>query len=149
MTPREKDILKILQSEFPVASEHPFRIVAGRLGCDEASLLREISALKKKGLIRRIGAVINATRLGYKGVLVAARVLEKNIAKAAAFVNAFPNVSHNYIRDAEYNLWFTFSAKTKKEANNFLLKLKKHKAIEDVMVLPSEKTVKINAEFNI
>jgi len=139
-------ILKTLQSDFPI-SKNPYQALADKLGMDEAALIDEIKLLKRKGYVRRIGAVASASRLGYKSTLIAARLGKAFMSRNIAFINAHENVTHNYLRDAKYNVWFTFSAKTKKEIEKFIRIFKKRRGVEEVLSLPAQKTFKIKAEF--
>lgn len=139
-------ILKTLQSDFPL-TKNPYRVLAGKLGMDEAALITEIKLLKRKGYVRRIGAAASAAHLGYKSALIAARLGKTFMGRNIAFINAHENVTHNYLRDAKYNVWFTFSAKTKKEIENFIRVFKKRRGVIDVLSLPAKKTFKIKAEF--
>ena len=141
-------ILKTLQSDFPLTI-NPYQVLAGKLGMDETALIAEIKHLKRKGYVRRIGAVASASRLGYKSTLIGARLEKAFISPNITFINAFEFVTHNYLRDAKYNVWFTFSAKTKKEIESFISILKKRKGVIDVLSLPAKKTFKIKAEFRI
>ncbi len=139
-------ILKTLQSDFPL-TKNPYQMLAAKLGMDEAALIAEIKLLKRKGYVRRIGAVASASRLGYKSTLIAARLEKAFMRRNIAFINAYENVTHNYLRDAKYNVWFTFSAKTKKEIERFIRIFKKRRGVVDVLSLPAKKTFKIKAEF--
>ena len=146
MNRKEKSILTTIQSDFPL-TRYPYRDMARRLGMPEERLLKKIAVLKKNGTIRRIGAVVCARHVGYTSVLVSARVAAASIPAVAGFVNAFANVSHNYVRENDFNLWCTFSAKTQREINAFSAALKRQRGVSAVMVLPARKTFKINAEF--
>lgn len=42
--------------------------------------------------------------------LIAAHIEEDKISAVADAVNSLPNVSHNYLRNHHYNLWFTLKA---------------------------------------
>jgi DNA-binding Lrp family transcriptional regulator len=53
--------------------------------------------------------VFDTRSLGYESVLVAAKVAPVKIEQAAAAINEHPGVSHNYLRTADYNLWFTLA----------------------------------------
>ncbi len=143
----EKEILKELQSHFPVEVK-PYQVIADQLGMKEEVVLAKVKELKSKGIIRRLGAVFASKELGYQSVLIALKVAEKNIEGIAAYINSFDNVTHNYLRDDPYNIWFTFSGKTKKEINDFTEELKNNKRIDSVLVLPATKMVKLNAVFN-
>ena len=146
MNQKEKQLLKILQSEFPL-TQRPYQSVARKLKITENLLIEKIKDLKSKGTIRRIGATINPKQIGYKSMLIAVCVEEEKIDAIAKFINSSARVSHNYLRGTEYNIWFTFSAKTKKEINEFISKLKKKKGVRKILPLPSEKEIKIKAEF--
>ncbi|MCP4649036.1 MAG: Lrp/AsnC family transcriptional regulator [PVC group bacterium] len=146
MNPKEKKLLKILQSEFPVTI-NPYREIARKLKLSEDELIKKIKSFKLRGIIRRVGGSVNAKQLGFKSVLVAVQVREDNVTKVAEFISDSDNVSHNYLRKDEYNVWFTFSARTIKQMNDFLSKLKRKRGVVDVLVLPQKKEFKINAEF--
>ena len=139
-------VLKILQSDFPLTI-NPFQTMALKLGIDEQMLLAQIKLLKNQGYVRRIGAVVSAAHLGYKSTLICSRIDKKFMKENIAFINSHEAVTHNYLRDAKHNVWFTFSAKTKKEIEKFISIFKKRKGIISVLSLPAKKTFKINAEF--
>lgn len=141
-----KKILKILQSDFPL-TKRPYLVLADRLGIKEPELILRIKQLHKNGTIRRIGAVASARHLGYKNVLLGVKVLPKKIKETVCFINSYENVTHNYLRNSTYNIWLTFSAKTKKEINDFIRRLKRRKGVKDILILPSKKVFKIKAEF--
>ncbi len=146
MNQKEKEILKILQSDFPVV-ENPYQVLAKRIGLSPKQLIAKIKKFKQEKIIRRVGAVTSAKHLGYKSLLIAACVKPQFVEKTALFISSFENVTHNYLRKAEYNLWFTFSAKTKKEITAFIDNLKKRRGVEEVLCLPATQTFKIKAEF--
>ncbi len=146
MNQREKEILRKLQSEFPVCAK-PYEELSRQLGMSQASLRKKIILLKRQGRIRRIGAVIDAGRMGYQSVLIGACVRQGFTIPVVKFINSFPNVTHNYLRDDEYNLWFTFSSGNKKEMDRFISGFRKKRGIYDVLVLPSVWVVKLNADF--
>ena len=47
--------------------------------------------------------------LGYSSMLVAAKVDPEHPWRAAKIINSHPGVSHNYLRDHDFNLWFTIA----------------------------------------
>ncbi|MBP9561624.1 MAG: Lrp/AsnC family transcriptional regulator, partial [Syntrophorhabdaceae bacterium] len=64
----DRSILNIIQEAFPV-ERRPFRVIGEMLGLDEETVLERIRVLKKKGIIRRIGPILERKRLGYESVL--------------------------------------------------------------------------------
>jgi DNA-binding Lrp family transcriptional regulator len=144
----DKKILNILQKEFPL-EEQPFLIVGRRCGISEEETIRRVQKMKDDGIIRRIGAVFDGAKLGRVSTLCAARVPEEKISGFVAVVNANKNVTHNYRRDHEYNIWFTVSAADAKELEQFLDKLKKKTGVADILDMRAVRTFKINASFEL
>ena len=144
----DKKILNILQKEFPLEDE-PFLIVGKHCGISEDETIRRIRKMKDKGIIRRIGAVFDGAKLGRVSTLCAARVSEGKIDNFVAVVNANKNVTHNYRRDNEYNIWFTVSAANAKELEKFLKDVKEKTGVTDILDMRTLRTFKINASFDL
>jgi siroheme decarboxylase len=144
----DKKLLNILQKEFPL-EEQPFLVVAQRCGISEEEVLSRIQRMKDEGIIRRIGAVFDGAKLGHVSTLCAARVPEDKIAVFVQAVNAGKNVTHNYRRNHECNIWFTVSATTTEELESFLANIKKKTGITDILDMRAVKTFKIDASFDI
>ena len=104
----------MLQEDLPICWQ-PFDDLAKYLGTEEKTLLHQAEQLKKMGVIRRIAAFINYRALGLISTLIAAHVPQENIQAVAKAVNALENVSHNYLRQHHYNLWFTLQAPSTRE----------------------------------
>ena len=145
-------ILNTIQRDFPIEAR-PYQALAKRLNQDhglaltEAEVLNRVNSLKSRKFIRRLGAVFNATSLGYRSTLCAARVPEAQLEAFSALVNRAPQVTHNYLRSDDLNVWFTFTANTPSELTEFLQRLKKESGVTDIFVLESEKLFKIKVDF--
>ena len=144
----DKKILNILQKEFPL-EEQPFLIVAQRCGISEEEALSRIQKMKDDGIIRRIGAVFDGAKLGRVSTLCAARVPKEKLENFVNIVNANKGVTHNYLRDNEYNVWFTVSAVTAEELEAFLADVKKKTGVTDIQDMRAVRTFKINASFDV
>ena len=144
----DKKILNILQKEFPL-EERPFQIVAERCGLTEEEALGRIQKMKDDGIIRRIGAVFDGAKLGRVSTLCAARVPLDKLEKFVSVVNANKGVTHNYLRDNEYNVWFTLNAATADQMELFLADLKKKTGITDILDMRAVRTFKIDATFEV
>ena len=142
----DKEILRFIQEEFPL-SNRPFADIGGRLGLSESELISRIAALKDGGVIRRVGAVLDAKSVGVATVLCAARVDRERIEEVAGIVNSFRQVTHNYERDGDYNLWFTVWGKDGKELEHTIGDIETKAGIS-VTRLPAVKTYKIRAVFD-
>jgi DNA-binding Lrp family transcriptional regulator len=144
----DKKILNILQKEFPL-TERPFQIVAGECGISEDEALSRIQKLKDDGIIRRIGAVFDGAKLCRVSTLCAARVPQEDLENFVNAVNVSKGVTHNYLRDNEYNVWFTLNAATARELESFLLDLKEKTGITDILDMRAVRTFKIDATFEV
>jgi DNA-binding Lrp family transcriptional regulator len=144
----DKKILNILQKEFPLV-EQPFRIVAEKCGISEDETISRVQKMKDEGIIRRIGAVFDGAKLGRVSTLCAARVPAEKIDSFVQIVNTDKNVTHNYRRDNEYNIWFTVSAATAEELEEFLAYVKKKTGVTDILDMRAVRTFKINASFDV
>jgi DNA-binding Lrp family transcriptional regulator len=83
----------------------PFRPVAKRLGYSEAQVLSTLKIYRKRGLLRRFGAMLAHKNIGLKtNALVAWDVPAKRINSVAAVLAGFPQVTHCYLRNS-YSFW--------------------------------------------
>jgi len=144
----DKKILNILQKEFPL-EEQPFLIVGERCGISEDETINRVLKMKEEGIIRRIGAVFDGAKLGRVSTLCAASVPEEKIESFVAVVNANKNVTHNYRRDHEYNIWFTVSAASAKELEKFIKDVKEQTGVTDILDMRAVRTFKIDASFDV
>ena len=144
----DREIVNEIQSHFPLRSR-PFREVGKKLRLSEKEVLLRVSRLKKEGIIRRIGANFNSRRLGFTSTLCAAKVPEDKLADFIETVNRYPGVTHNYERDGDYNIWFTFIGESTKTIDQALEEIKAGTGINDLISLPAEKIFKIRVDFEV
>jgi len=141
-------ILNRIQSDFPL-TPRPYLTIAEDLGLSEDDVLNRLKRLKKEGFIRRIGGNFVPEKLGFISTLCAARVPEDKIDSFAAIVNQYPGVTHNYQRNNEFNIWFTFISPSMDEINENLDRIRLETGINDIINLPATKVFKIKAQFNL
>ena len=144
----DKKILNIVQKEFPVVAE-PFKVVAERVGITEDEVLERISRLKQEGIIRRIGAVFDSKKMGFVSTLCAAQVPEEKLKAFVEVVNSYAGVTHNYRRDYEYNVWFTFIAPDEETLEKSLAEIRETTGVIDIISMPAVRTFKIDATFEL
>ncbi|MFN3471272.1 MAG: Lrp/AsnC family transcriptional regulator, partial [Aquificaceae bacterium] len=100
--------IKVIQEEIPVV-ERPYLEIGKSLGMKEDEVIKAIEKLKEDKVIRQISPIYDTKMLGYDSSLVALRVKQEHIERAASFINTHPGVSHNYERTHDFNLWFTIA----------------------------------------
>jgi len=148
MDATDRTILNRIQSDFPIASR-PYRVIAEDLGLDEDELLERLRRLKKRGIIRRIGGNFSPDKLGFVSTLCAARVPEDRIDLFSRVVNRYAGVTHNYQRDNEFNIWFTFIAPSMEEIRRNIKEISRETGITDILNMPATRVFKIRAHFNL
>jgi len=142
----DRRLLNIIQEDFPL-SRKPFDAIGEMLGITGEEALKRTQSLAETGIIRRIGAIFDSKRLGYVSTLAAAKVPEDKIRKTVEVINSYPEVTHNYERDFEYNLWFTIICESSERMENIIEEIKAKTGISDMRSLPAERTFKIKVEF--
>jgi DNA-binding Lrp family transcriptional regulator len=145
---KDRAILNRIQSDFPVASK-PYRVIADELGLNEAEVIERVRRLKEVGIIRRIGGNFVPGKLGYVSTLCAARVPADQVARFADAVNRHPGVTHNYLRENSYNVWFTFIAPSTEEIEAKLREISTETGITEILNLPATHVFKIKAQFDV
>ena len=141
-------ILNRIQSDFPL-TPRPYLTIAEDLGLSEDDVLNRLKRLKKEGFIRRIGGNFVPEKLGFISTLCAARVPEDKINSFAAIVNRYSGVTHNYQRNNEFNIWFTFIAPSMDEIHENLDRIRLETGINNIINLPATKVFKIKAQFDL
>jgi len=148
MDDMDKIILREIQSSFPIVPR-PYRELGRRFGLQESEVLERVGRLKAEGIIRRIGGNFNSKSLNFTSTLCAAKVPEEKMDTFVQVVNRYPGVTHNYLRNHEYNVWFTFIAPNILYIDNALKEISKDSGVSEILNLPAVKTFKIKVDFEI
>ena len=143
----DKKILNLTQLDFPLDA-HPFKVLANKIGITEEEVISRMQRLHDEGAVRRIGPIINSKGTGRVGTLVALKAPEDQIDQIAEKINSYPEVSHNYLRPGEYNVWFTLSAPNREPLDEILNELKKEVKCP-MMDMPTTHLFKIGVNFKI
>jgi DNA-binding Lrp family transcriptional regulator len=105
----DKKLLNLMQGSFAL-TERPFAHVAQLAGLEEADVMARVQRLLDGRIIREITPIFDTRALGYSSMLVAAKVDPEVPHRAAKIINSHPGVTHNYLRNHDFNLWFTIAA---------------------------------------
>jgi siroheme decarboxylase len=104
----DKRLLNLMQGSFPL-SRRPYEHVASLSGISEDAAIARVKELIEHRIIRQVTPIFDTRALGYSSMLVAARVDPENPWRAARIINEHPGVSHNYLRNHDFNIWFTIA----------------------------------------
>jgi len=143
-------ILQALQNQFPLA-EKPYDVLAQKLQITPDELWNRIERMIKGGLIRRIGVSIDSGKIGFNSTLAAVSVPAGEVEKASDIIAAFGEVTHSYLRNSEFNIWFTIIAADEKRIEDILKQIQIKLSLKDLQVLnlPAKRFFKLDARFNI
>ncbi len=115
-------IMRATQAGLPLVSE-PYQLLSAQLNLPVDVIMARLRAMQQNGVIRRIGAVPNHYRLGYRfnGMSVW-NVPDEHIDTLGEQVGKLPFVSHCYHRPRHlpfwhYNLFAMVHGRTQEEVN--------------------------------
>lgn len=146
ISPREKQLLDIIQDDFPVV-DRPFKIIGDKIDMSERDVIENIFTLTDNGIIRVFGPVFDPGRLGYVSTLGAAQVETDRIAEVAAALLDITEITHNYVRENELNMWFTVTARTQAIKTRILSFVKSLPGVSTSVDFPTVTRYKISAVF--
>ncbi len=147
--PPDLRLLEALQDNFPLA-RRPWRVIGDRIGMPEGEVLRRVRRLTDEGIILTISPILESARIGLlASTLIGMRVSPNMVNGCASVINQEPGVSHNYLRDHTYNLWFTLAARDSaalhRSADGIIARTGLSQA--DYLDLPAVRRFKIGVRF--
>ncbi len=121
-------MLDAWQRGFPLVPR-PFAEVGEAFGLAEAEVISRFAAAQAHGIIGRIGAVVQPNTVA-ASTLAALAVPEERLEEVAAIVSAQPEVTHNYEREHELNLWFVITAADRDHVRAVLSRIREQTGLE-------------------
>lgn len=145
-----RKLLGLLQETVPFVPR-PFREIGKACGMGEDEVIAELKRLKEEHIIRQISAIFDTRSLGYASSLVAARVAPEQLDAAVEVINSHPGVSHNYLRNHDFNLWYTIAVAPTSQLGleDTVDKLHELSGAQTTRLLPTLKLFKIGVRFDV
>ena len=147
LTSLQRKLLQTIQSDFPIVSR-PYQELAQQVGASESEVIETIRQLCEQRVIRDFAPVFDYRRLGCAGTLAAVSVPAEQVDQVAAVINAYPEVTHSYLRDHRYNLWFTVIAPSEEHLRHLLTEIEAEGGCPPLQALPTQHVFKINVAFD-
>jgi DNA-binding Lrp family transcriptional regulator len=146
----DRRLLNLMQGSFPIAAR-PYQHVAGLAGVEEQEVMARVQRLLDKRIIRQVTPIFDTRALGYSSMLVAAKVDPEHPHRASQVINEHPGVSHNYLRNHDFNLWFTIATEpdSKLGLDGTLEVLARESGASSVRQLPTLKLFKIRMDLEM
>lgn len=143
----DRRLLNLVQEDFPI-DERPYLCLAERLGATEEDVIHRLDGLVKAGVIRHLSPVFDLRKLGYCSTLAALNVPPERIDEVAARVNRHPEVTHNYLREGEPNVWFTVIAESQAALNDKLSEIESEADSGPVHSFPARRMFRARVVFD-
>lgn len=143
----DQQILIELSQGIPLTIQ-PFNSIASKIGITPIEALTRLSKLKEEGVIRRFGANIKPTDVGFNAnAVVAWKVPQKRIGEIGLYFASFKDVTHCYERIPvagrwEYNLYTVLHAREKAAIEQMTRLLSEAVGIQDYVILYSKRDLK-------
>ena len=146
----DKRVMNLMQGRFPL-ERRPYARVAELAEVGESDVLSRVQRLIDERIIRQVTPIFDTRALGYSSMLVAAKVDPEHPHRPAQIINSHPGVSHNYLRDHEFNLWFTIATEpdSKLGLEGTLAVLQRLTGAESIRQLPTLTLFKINMDLEM
>jgi DNA-binding Lrp family transcriptional regulator len=146
----DKRLLDQMQGSFPI-EPRPYAAVARALGVAEEQVLADVRRLLGDRIIRQVTPIYDTRAFGYGSMLVAAKVDPEHPWAPAKIINSHPGVSHNYLRNHEFNMWFTIAVEEDSELGlqGTLDVLQELTGAESIRQLPTLKLFKIRMDLKM
>jgi DNA-binding Lrp family transcriptional regulator len=146
----DRRLLNLMQGSFPL-EPRPYAAVARAAEIPEERALQRVGQLLEQRIIRQVTPIYDTRALGYSSMLVAAKVDPEHPWRAAKIVNSHPGVSHNYLRDHDFNMWFTLATEPDSPLGleGTLEVLQRLTGAESIRQLPTLKLFKIRMDLEM
>ncbi|MCS7118712.1 MAG: Lrp/AsnC family transcriptional regulator [Archaeoglobaceae archaeon] len=141
------EILMAIQYRLPI-STNPLQDLSELIGKKYEEIERKLREYKALGILKRYGANMNYRAFPNfrQSSLVGFKVDEK---KASRINELGEMVKHNFLRDSEYNVWFTLKCRNIAEIENIVLKIAQEIGVEDYIILPTKKVYKMDVKYDL
>ncbi|MEA2224257.1 MAG: siroheme decarboxylase [Solirubrobacteraceae bacterium] len=146
----DRKVLNLMQGKFPL-EPRPYAGVARLAELTEDEVMARVQKLLAERIIRQVTPIYDTRALGYGSMLVAAKVDPVHPWRAAKIINSHPGVSHNYLRNHDFNMWFTLAVEgdSKLGLQGTLDVLQELTEAESIRQLPTLKLFKIRMDLEM
>jgi hypothetical protein len=98
-----------------------------------------------------MGASFDSNKLGFRSTLAAVSVDPQLIDRASEVIGRFCEVTHSYLRNDVFNIWFTLIAIDDSRIEDILEQIRKSLSLDssNVLNLPMKRLFKLDARFRV
>jgi DNA-binding Lrp family transcriptional regulator len=111
-------------------------------------VIERLATFQRDGHVSRVGAIFAPGTIG-ASTLAALEVPLQRLGEVAQFVNAFPEVNHNYEREHRIDLWFVAAADSEERLRAVLAQVEDGARCGPLLVLPLLQEFRIDLGFDL
>ena len=140
-------LMSFLQAGIPI-EEDPYREISEKLGLSRQEIVSRLKNLHGDGIIRRLGASIVPSKLGYEANgMVVCEVSNDTIIQVGKYIASLKEITHCYERKTipnvwNYNLFFMIHELSKSSVKEYVSNLMKKLGITKFKILFSVRELK-------
>lgn len=98
-------LIEAVQQGLPV-TPRPYAAIAAQLNIDEQQVLERLSKLKREGLIKRLGVIVNHRRLGYRAnAMLVWDIPDHLVEQIGGHISRFDFINLCYLRPRQGEIW--------------------------------------------
>lgn len=142
------ELIKILQDSIPIA-ERPFAEIGKKIGLSEEEVINKINEWKRKGVLRRFGAVVTHQKLGREtNALSLWNVPQEKIQQFKILIEKYPEITHCYTRKThpdknwQYNVYAMIHTNTKEQCEEIAFNISENIQVKEYILLYTVKEFK-------
>ncbi|MEM4566470.1 MAG: Lrp/AsnC family transcriptional regulator [Archaeoglobaceae archaeon] len=141
------ELLMAFQYSLPLTTT-PLQDLAEKIGRDYEEVERKLREYKTNGILKRYGANMNYR--AFPNFKQSSLVGFKIDAEKAKKINELgERVKHNFLRDAEFNVWFTLKGRDVKEIMETVERMAKELEVQEYVILPTKKVYKMDVKYDL
>ena len=142
----DQRIIRRMQQDFPLTTA-PYQQLAEEIGISERELLERLHLMKKDGVLRKMGAVLQHRNAGFHGnALCCWQAPAERVEEVAKIMVACSFISHVYLRQPHskwpYNLYTVFHSQSREQCQALIQEMARRVDIEKYQLLFSRKNWK-------
>ncbi len=143
----DKKILMRLQEGLSLNAK-PYEELAFNLGVTELEVLDSVRKLNEEGFLKRIDFRLDLKKIGIESTLVGCKVPKEQLEQAKNVISSCKNVTHNYLRKHDYNMWFTLSAGSLGKMKRLLSIMRERINSDDLVSFRTKNILKLGFRLN-
>ena len=142
----DRQIIRRVQLGVPLAPA-PYSLIAAEIGISEEELLARLRHMKERGMLRKMGAVLQHHKAGFHGnALCCWQIPLERVGAVSEKMSACKYISHVYLRKPHekwpYNLYTVFHSQTREACLALVEEMAEIIGITEYQVLFSRKNWK-------